>query len=294
MRIGHRAIESGGCGRRPWGPCQRRVRHSNLAEFAGLLTCLSGRRLRLVFRHCYLFQSVTRWYAYAECRCSGMPHATSPSRRAEQHLPHRRRTGTLPRRDARRTPLPPWRGTSAQSRRRESPASARHEAGHDLGRATAARPSSAPRRHRVDPVTGAPVRRLALVAPPSTWLTGTADDVAVLVSNRRSEPVIEAALAAGPLDLKDERRFRAQQRVIAPLGYARWDVGTQRPASLGETNFTALQSFFTVQQAVFSRSPRRPSRCPVTGRVVQLQRFCVWHLGALRRLSEWVTVEFPV
>lgn len=34
--------------------------------------------------------------------------------------------------------------------------------------------------------------------------------------------------------------------MIAPLGYARWDAETQRHASLGETNFTALQSFFSV------------------------------------------------
>lgn len=93
--------------------------------------------------------------------------------------------------------------------------------------------------------SSAPVRRLALVAPPATWLTSTPEDVAVLASDRRNEPVIEAALTAGLLDLDDETRFRAQQAVIAPLGYARWDAETQRHASLGETNFTALQSFFS-------------------------------------------------
>ncbi len=95
--------------------------------------------------------------------------------------------------------------------------------------------------------SNAPVRRLALVAPPATWLTSTPDDVAALASGRRGEPVIEAALSAGALDMEDETRFRAQQAVIAPLGYARWDAETQRHSALGETNFSALQSFFSVQ-----------------------------------------------
>ncbi len=90
------------------------------------------------------------------------------------------------------------------------------------------------------------MRRLGLVAPPATWLTRTPDDVAVLASDRRGEPVIEAALSEGSLDIEDETRFRAQQKVIAPLGYARWDAETQRHSSLGKTNFTALQSFFSV------------------------------------------------
>lgn len=93
---------------------------------------------------------------------------------------------------------------------------------------------------------GAPVRRLGLVAPsPTPWLVDTDDDTEALASDRRGEPAIEAALAAGPLELEDETRFYAQQFVTAPLGYARWDARSQRHALLGETNFRALQSFFS-------------------------------------------------
>ncbi|MFI2754000.1 alpha/beta fold hydrolase [Cellulomonas sp. P22] len=92
--------------------------------------------------------------------------------------------------------------------------------------------------------SGAPVRRLGLITPPATWLTGGADDIAELAEPRLGEPAIRAALAAPPLDLSDEDRFREQQRVTAPLGYATWNDAARRHAQTGSTNLGALRAFF--------------------------------------------------
>lgn len=68
---------------------------------------------------------------------------------------------------------------------------------------------------------GAPVHRLALIAPPAIWLTGTPSDVPELARSRNSETSIDMALAAPPPDFTNETAFHEQQRLTAPLGYAR-------------------------------------------------------------------------
>jgi pimeloyl-ACP methyl ester carboxylesterase len=92
--------------------------------------------------------------------------------------------------------------------------------------------------------SGAPVRRLGLITPPSTWLTGRADDIAQLAEPRRHEPAMRAALHAPPLDLSDEHAYREQQRLTAPLGYAAWNEVTLRHSQTGSTDLAALRAFF--------------------------------------------------
>lgn len=91
---------------------------------------------------------------------------------------------------------------------------------------------------------GAPVRHIALVAPPTTWLTGRPDDVSDIAAARSAERVVVEALNAPPFTLDDEDGFRRHQRLTAPLGYARWDETAQRHAQVGKTDFRALQAFF--------------------------------------------------
>ncbi|WP_405486540.1 alpha/beta fold hydrolase [Nocardia sp. NBC_00511] len=105
--------------------------------------------------------------------------------------------------------------------------------------------------------SGAPVRRMALVAPPATWLTGTESDVETLAAARADEPLIVAALAAPPLDLRDEAEYREWLRVTAPLGYARWDAAAERHSATGTTSFEALRAFFMapIPDALLARIP---------------------------------------
>lgn len=91
----------------------------------------------------------------------------------------------------------------------------------------------------------APVRRLALVTPPAAWLTGTDSDVAELAATRADEPYIAEALTAPPLGFGSEAAFREQQRLTAPLGYARWDEQAKRHAITGSTCFEGLRAFFS-------------------------------------------------
>lgn len=92
--------------------------------------------------------------------------------------------------------------------------------------------------------TGAPVRRLGLVAPPATWLTGEDDDIATLAEPRLVEPAIRAALELPTPSLSDEKAFRHHQRLSRPLGYARWDGAQRTHARAGTTDMAALRSFF--------------------------------------------------
>ncbi|MCA4993559.1 alpha/beta hydrolase [Tsukamurella tyrosinosolvens] len=92
--------------------------------------------------------------------------------------------------------------------------------------------------------SGAPVRHLALIGPPAVWLTGTDDDIADLVKSRLDEPEIVTALAAPPMDLSDELRFRDWQHLTAPLGYAAWNDSTMEHAQTGSTDLAALRAFF--------------------------------------------------
>jgi pimeloyl-ACP methyl ester carboxylesterase len=92
--------------------------------------------------------------------------------------------------------------------------------------------------------SGAPVRRMASVTPPVTWLTGTRTDTDRLATARWDEPLIVAALAAPPLDLRRQAEYREQLRVIASLGYARWDAAAAQHSRTGTTSFEALRAFF--------------------------------------------------
>lgn len=92
--------------------------------------------------------------------------------------------------------------------------------------------------------SGGPVRRLGLITPPATWLTGQSDDIADLAQRRLGEPVIQAALNSPPFTLSDEDGFRAQQQLTAPLGYATWNDEALRHARTGATDFQALRAFF--------------------------------------------------
>lgn len=92
--------------------------------------------------------------------------------------------------------------------------------------------------------TGAPIRRLVLIAPPATWLTGTDDDVVALAKVRLNESEVVDALAAPPLDLSDEAKFRDQQQLTAPLDYAKWNEAAHTHSQTGTTDVAALRAFF--------------------------------------------------
>lgn len=92
--------------------------------------------------------------------------------------------------------------------------------------------------------SGAPVRHIALVTPPATWLTGGTDDVRELAEPRLSDPEVRAALDAPPLSLRDEETFVRQQRLTAPLGYAVWNEVARSHSRIGTTDIDALRSFF--------------------------------------------------
>ena len=90
----------------------------------------------------------------------------------------------------------------------------------------------------------APVRRIALITPPATWLTGSEDDIAELVAKRPHTPPLAAALLAPPLSLTSEETFREHQELTAPLGYASWTDDAQNHSRTGSTDIAALRAFF--------------------------------------------------
>lgn len=92
--------------------------------------------------------------------------------------------------------------------------------------------------------SGAPLRRIGLITPPATWLTGGTDDVRELAEPRAGDPEIRAALDAPPLSLSDEEVFERHQRTTAPLGYAVWDDAARRHSRTGTTDIDALRAFF--------------------------------------------------
>lgn len=92
---------------------------------------------------------------------------------------------------------------------------------------------------------GAPVKRLGLVAPPATWLTGIDNDIASAAQSRSAEAAIQQALAAPPLNFAaGEAAFREWEQAVAPLGYAAWNPTTQEHSRTGTTDFENLRAFF--------------------------------------------------
>jgi pimeloyl-ACP methyl ester carboxylesterase len=91
---------------------------------------------------------------------------------------------------------------------------------------------------------GGAVRRLGLITPPATWLTGGPDDVEDLARPRLGEPAIQEALTAPPLTLSDEEAFPRWQRLTAPLGYASWNDESRRHSRTGSVAVGALRVFF--------------------------------------------------
>ncbi|MFK0401552.1 alpha/beta fold hydrolase [Microbacterium sp. NPDC090225] len=77
------------------------------------------------------------------------------------------------------------------------------------------------------------VRSLALITPPSTWLSGVEYDGAALVADR-AEPEVAQALASmlGP-DPADEDEFQRAWEREQPAGYGHWTERERRHAPVG-------------------------------------------------------------
>lgn len=88
------------------------------------------------------------------------------------------------------------------------------------------------------------VRSLALVTPPSTWLSGVEHDGAGLVEER-TEPEVAQAFASmmGP-DPLDEEGFQRALGREHPAGYGHWDEREKLHASVGAMTLVASLAWF--------------------------------------------------
>lgn len=88
------------------------------------------------------------------------------------------------------------------------------------------------------------VRSLALITPPSTWLSGVGHDGAELVANR-SEPEVADAYASmlGPDPLDEEAFQRAWERE-QPAGYGQWTEREILHAPVGAMSLAASAAWF--------------------------------------------------
>lgn len=88
------------------------------------------------------------------------------------------------------------------------------------------------------------VRSLALITPPSTWLSGVDHDGAVLVENRAEPEVAEAyASMLGP-DPLDEEAFQRAWKREQPAGYGHWTERERVHAPVGRMSLAASAAWF--------------------------------------------------
>lgn len=86
-------------------------------------------------------------------------------------------------------------------------------------------------------------RSLTLITPAAAWLTGTPHD-GDEVGARRSDPLIDAALASMEVEPTDEAAFQRAWGTEAPAGYAAWGDAERRHATTGGMSLAAATAWF--------------------------------------------------